>query len=320
MGGKWIEVKAAGPAETKDAAAALLIGAGSSGVIEGSFTRPDSDVLVSASEWEGKNAEIELFGSAGPMDQVELTAYLPKGTPSEGLDRGLKKLGWGLTLSVYKDADWSEKWKVGVRPVRVSFGGRSILVKPTWSRAEPGPRDVVVEIDPGMAFGTGSHETTKMCLRAILRLLSSKGMCPGDMSLLDVGTGTGVLAIAAVKLGIGRAVGVDIDPVALRVARKNARLNNTDVTISRKSVEGIRGRFSIVAANILSGELTRLAPVLIKKIKPGGWLILSGVLRSEGERLTKLFASLGLETRRGYASGDWAALVFESSPVKCGKR
>ncbi|MFQ5464846.1 MAG: 50S ribosomal protein L11 methyltransferase [Thermodesulfobacteriota bacterium] len=305
----WIELRATGPAASGDIASALFIEAGSPGVSEG-FTRPAGDVVLAASPAE----EVEP-SAGGRGGEAELTAYLPEaaGAELEGLSAKLSPLGWSFTVSTYVDVDWSVKWRAGLRPVRVSAHGRTLLIKPAWSRARPGPGTIEVIIDPSMAFGTGTHATTKLCLRAIMRILHGGGRAPAG-EVLDVGCGTGVLAIAAVKLGAVRAVGVDIDPVALRVARANVRKNGARVTISSLPAERVRGRFSLVAANILSGELLRLAPALFRKVRPGGRLVLSGILDGEAERVGAAYGALGLRRVKTLTSSGWAAMIFEKDP------
>jgi len=302
----WIELRATGPAASREIASALFIAAGSPGVSEG-FTGAGPDAVLAASPAK------ELAPAEGSRDgEAELTAYLPEaaGAGLEGLSAKLSPLGWSFAVSKYTDVDWSVKWRAGLRPVRVSAHGRTLLVKPAWSRARPGPGTVTVEIDPSMAFGTGTHATTKLCLRAIMRILHEG---PG-VEVLDVGCGTGVLAIAAVKLGAAGAVGVDTDPVALRVARANVRKNGVRVKISSLPVGRVRGRFGLVVANILSGELLRLAPALFGKVGPGGRLVLSGILDGEAERVGAAYGALGLRRVKTLTSGGWAALVFEKDP------
>ncbi|MEK7680319.1 MAG: 50S ribosomal protein L11 methyltransferase, partial [Deltaproteobacteria bacterium] len=163
---------------------------------------------------------------------------------------------------------------------------------------------------PGMAFGTGSHETTRMCLKEIARVLTSDEALRGKTSLLDVGCGSGVLAIAAKKLGVKRAVAIDIDPVAVKVTKENAKINRVNITASGRHVRKIKGVFSVVAANIISGALKTLAPELLERLKAGGFLILSGILRSEALALSRVFAGQGLKLLRRSDMGEWSCFVF----------
>ena len=284
MTGEWIEIKARGRPEAKDEAVKCLMDAGSPGVLE------------------------EELSDKKP---ARCTAYI---RPEERkalcrLEEALSAIGWTFTTSRYRDRDWSIAWRSGIRPVRLSFRGSSLVVKPTWRKVRKAPGDVVVEIDPSMAFGTGGHPTTRLCLRAILRLLKTGSLRPAP-SVLDIGTGTGVLAIAAKKLGAGRCTGVDTDPVALKVARKNARLNRARVVVSSKPVEEVPGTFDLIVANIVSNVLKRLAPVIVKKMRPAGLVILSGILTEEAASVVDACAKAGLKSLKRYDSGEWCSLIL----------
>ncbi|MBI5826774.1 MAG: 50S ribosomal protein L11 methyltransferase [Deltaproteobacteria bacterium] len=309
MAAGWMEIRAAGPCESKEEAALLLIRAGSPSVLEEADPCvTEAGRLVAFSMWEDETAE-----DACAQGAISYRAYIdgPSAPGIEGLEAGLRGIGWEITLkSPYKDRDWAKLWMAGIRPVRVASGSTSVVVRPTWERAQARRGDTVVEIDPGMAFGTGSHATTKMCLRAILNIMKGGGGRSRPATLLDIGTGTGVLAIAAKKLGIERAVGTEIDPVALRVARKNARINGVALTLTGRPVAAVRGSFDIVVANILAGSLIGLSADIRARVRIGGSLILSGILREEADKVRGAYVSLGLKARRSYLSGEWAALVF----------
>lgn len=304
-----MEIRATGPCGSKDEAALLMIRAGSPGVLEEAGPGgTEVGRLVPFSRWEDEAAQGACHGGA-----VSYRAYIegPSASGVEGLEAGLRRIGWEITLkSPYKDRDWARLWMAGIRPVRVSCGAVAVVVRPTWEKGGARRGDTVVEIDPGMAFGTGSHATTKMCLRAILNIMKGGAGRSRPASLLDIGTGTGVLAIAAGKLGIKRAVGTEIDPVALRVARKNARRNGVPITLTGRPVAAVRGGFDVVVANILAGSLIGLSADILARVRPGGRLILSGILREEADKVKGVYASLGLRPRRSYKSGEWAALVF----------
>lgn len=300
----WIELKAIGPRLQKDAAVELMVDAGSPGVIEAD---------------EGLPLPFAVSHSAHGIDAPEshsvtaaFTAYVPVEAAAlvPGLEKELGKLGWTFAASPYTHSDWTERWKRSIRPVRVTTVGRSIVIKPTWRTVKKRAGDIFIEIDPGMAFGTGGHATTKTCVKALLMLVAKKLLKPRDATFLDVGTGTGILAIAAMKLGMKKATGIDIDPEAIRVSRENTRLNKTRVTLSVKPLEVIRGRYICVAANILGCELHRLAPALAAKTLDNGFLILSGLLVHEADGLLKAYAGLGLKMVKVYTVGEWATLVL----------
>jgi len=301
----WIEIRATGPGESKDLASSLLIASGSPGVQEETVDSV-AGKLVSHSLWEEETQEEE---DTSPVRVLK--AYLPAGDEAAlgTVKTNLSRIGWALETSFLKDTDWSEKWKKGLKPIKVKYRGFSVTVKPTWHKLKRSPGEILIDIDPGMAFGTGGHATTKMCLKSILRLVKS-ALLPKGPSILDVGTGTGVLAIAAVKLGFKKAAGTDIDKVALKVARKNASLNKTKLSLSAKDLSGVPGKYDLVAANILAGELTRLSRSLNDRIKPGGFLILSGILDSEQTAIPISFSAIGLQKAFSFKEKEWVALVF----------
>ncbi len=302
----WIEIRAKGPSEKKDEAALKLVEAGCPGVLE----EDASPILGKLIPHSLGHEVVEETPSPVASCRAYLDAkYSPK---LDKLEKDLFKIGWEMSSSPYKEEDWSLKWKRGLRPIGVSYGGSSVIVKPTWKKVKTAKRDVIVEIDPGMAFGTGGHPTTKMCLKAILKILKENGRT-ASIGLLDIGTGTGVLAIAAKKLKVKKVTAVDIDPVAINVARANARLNGVKISISATPVERLKGSYPAVASNILANELTRLSVHIAARVARNGFLILSGILKGEAEGLKKTYASLGLRHLNTYSSGEWAALVFKKA-------
>jgi len=217
----------------------------------------------------------------------------------------------GGELAEVPDQDWGETWKRDLRPFLV---GR-VFVRPTWiaEAAPPGCAEVV--LDPGMAFGTGSHPTTALCLSAISRLLSAR---PGGQRLLDVGTGSGLLAIAAARLGAAEVVGTDNDPVALAVARENAERNGVRLRLHLAPVgaAALRGPFDLVVANILANTLVELAPELVRQVAPGGRLLLSGLLAGQEEAVRQAYLALGLaaDPAGDAAEGEWRLLSLARGP------
>lgn len=308
---EWIEIKAAGPRAGKDAATVALIEAGSPGVEELEDKPSAVGTLVSYSLWEG---EVPAFTESASPEAV-LKAYLPQKDTGlvRGLDERLTALGWTLATSAYKDRDWSLSWRSSIKTVKVTCKGVSVIVKPTWKTVAKKKGDILIEIDPGMAFGTGGHATTRMCLKAVTTLLLGSDRKRLLAGMLDVGTGTGLLAIAAKKLGAKKAVGTEIDPVAAKVARKNARMNKAVVVMTLQPLEKIRGRFPLVAANILAGDLMRMSADLAAKVSDNGFLILSGILVHEMETVKNAFRSRGFQDFRDYTSGEWAATILKKA-------
>ena len=281
---KWLEIKARGRVETKDMAAALLIEKGSNGVLEGVVER-------------GKAFLTGFIVSS----RSEVLAPLKQ---------SLKAIGWGFEVSSYKDTDWEIEWKKHLKPIRAGI----FLVKPTWKRVKKKKGLIVIDIDPGMAFGSGSHDTTRTCLKAVSLVFRGRESCfknPAKETLLDVGTGSGVLAIAAKKLGVKKVVAIDNDPIAIKVASGNAGLNKVKISVSRDSVSRVKGRFSVVVANIQSNTLLRLKKDIEAKVAPKGVLVLSGILASEVGEVKAAYEKTGLELNSVIRSREWRTLILK---------
>jgi ribosomal protein L11 methyltransferase len=214
------------------------------------------------------------------------------------------RAAFGGSVARVPDEDWGEGWKKDFRPLDV---GR-VRVRPSWIDEPAPPGAVEVVLDPGMAFGTGTHPTTALCLAALSDLVGAR---PGA-SVLDVGTGSGLLAIAARKLGAGRVAGNDEDPVAVRVARENAEQNGVALELTGAPADEIPGTFDVVVANILANVLVALAPSLAAKVAPGGVLVLSGILGPQEDEVRRAYLEAGLAALPGgdRRDGEWSLLAL----------
>ncbi len=197
------------------------------------------------------------------------------------------------------DQAWHVVWRRFFRPVQVT---PHLLILPQW---EPVPDNVsghVIRMDPGPAFGTGYHETTRMCLQAMEKV---SGTPPWTM--LDVGTGSGILALYAALRGAERILGIDIDPEALRWAKRNVRLNGLSAAVELASipVEGLTGQFSVVCANLMLEEIKRLFPVLSERTAPEGWMILSGILGDQVAGVSSLVDRSDTRCQEITHEGEW---------------
>ena len=205
------------------------------------------------------------------------------------------------SYSTIVEEDWTERWKEDFKPLRV---GKHFLVSPTWEMVKSERGDVVIRIDPGRAFGTGHHETTRLCLEWLEE-------SPALGSLLDVGTGSGILAIAASLLGFVRVLAIDTDPEAIEVAEHNARINGLkDRIMFRLGTVTGEGRFDVVLANIQANPLIEMAGALAKSLSDSGRLVLSGILIEQKERVRTSYEAQGLELIEEKIAGEWCLLVF----------
>lgn len=223
-----------------------------------------------------------------------------------------KSAGLNLPLtyshSAIADGDWADRWKEGFKPLRV---GRHFVVSPTWEVVDSGPGDLVIRIDPGRAFGTGHHETTRLCLEWLEERASLRRDV-GSCSLLDIGTGSGILAMAAALLGFAHIVGIDNDPEAIEVADENVRLNGLEGKVQlRLDTVSDRDHFEVVVANIQANPLIGMAGRLAKSLKKSGHLVLSGILLEQKEQVETAYQAEGLQQIDEKTAGEWCLLVFE---------
>ncbi len=254
-----------------------------------------------------------------------VTGYLPAGPESQRIRRSLRLAFKAAPLQSpprwrrprrMREQSWRDSWKKHFGVQRI---GRALVVKPSWTQYRLKNSETVIEIDPGMAFGTGQHPTTAMCLRALEDLVQS------GATVLDLGCGSGILAIAAAKLGAARVLALDIDPNAVRAARENAAANGVtgvleirEGTLNDESLRvdaprwGARGRpeaFDIIVANISALTLERLAPGFAHTLAPGGVLITSGFLEDAVAGLSAAYETADLSPVRVVEDGVWRAIV-----------
>ena len=207
-----------------------------------------------------------------------------------------------LTGSTVREEDWAESWKRFYKPFRL---GSRLVVKPSWESWEASPDDLVIELDPGMAFGTGTHESTALCME-----LMEAHRPQGDV--LDVGTGSGILAIAAARLGAARVLAIDIDPVAVQVAGDNVRINGLADRVSVRRgdlLAGIGERFDFACANILAGVIIQLAEPLKRHLRPGAVFLSSGIIRDREDEVAAALAQAGYRVIDVARRGEWVAFA-----------
>ncbi|HET7027215.1 MAG TPA: 50S ribosomal protein L11 methyltransferase [Candidatus Limnocylindrales bacterium] len=217
---------------------------------------------------------------------------------------GLRPIG-ELETRVVHDSDWAEAWKRHFPVLRL---GRRIVIRPTWRRHRRAPDDVVLALDPGMAFGTGLHPTTRLCVAAVERLADDGRLRAARV--LDVGSGSGILAIAAARLGASSVLGVDPDPIAVESTIANARRNRVArlVRARRGSVPTGDPPFDVVLANLIASLLVDLAAALAGELRPGGVLVASGIFVEREQDVRAAFEAAGLRVHGRAEDGDWVLL------------
>jgi len=218
---------------------------------------------------------------------------------------GLRPIG-ELRTRLVDEADWADAWKAHFPVLRV---GRRIVIRPTWRRHRAAPDDVILALDPGMAFGTGLHPTTRLCLMA-LEAAAERGDLEGAR-VLDVGCGSGILAIAAARLGAARVLGVDIDPIAVESTLANARRNRLVRRIRARSgsLPSREPAHDVVLANLIASVLVALGVPLADELRPGGLLLASGIFADREAEVADALRRAGLTVEERMAEGDWVALA-----------
>ncbi len=219
-----------------------------------------------------------------------------------GLDE-IRAAGLGAVdparFSWVQEEDWAHAWKAYFRPTRV---GDRLVVVPTWEDYTPAAGEIPLYLDPGMAFGTGTHATTALCLRWMEELVQ-----PGSR-VIDVGTGSGILAVAAKRLGAAEVVAIDIDPVAVETAEQNARQNGVEVDVRRATLDQVpEGDADLIVANIIASVIVDILPEVVARLKPGGRFLASGIIAEKkdavGEAMTEAWLlPLGVREQDGWVA------------------
>lgn len=312
---KWNKFTLKTRSEVEDIVVATLAEAGAEGVeIEDKLPLTESD----------KQQMFVDILPEGPADDgiAYLSFYVEEGQDTEELLKNVREaleelksfvdIGEGtITESQTEDKDWINNWKQYFHQFYVD----DILIIPSWEEVKPEDQDkMIIHIDPGTAFGTGMHETTQLCLRQLKKFVTP------DTELLDVGTGSGILSIAALKLGAKHAVGTDLDPCAISAVQENLEANEIPQDrmemllgniIDDKAVQDQVGyeKYDIVAANILAEVLVGLTPVIVSQLKKGGIYITSGILAEKEELVAEVARRAGLEILEITHQGEWVSVT-----------
>jgi ribosomal protein L11 methyltransferase len=270
-----------------------------------------ADVL---SRYAPGGVAIETQGQdhSAPTQAVTVNAYLPIGPDTPRVRRQVEEALWHLGqiapiprpgFSRVAEADWAEAWKEHYHPLRV---GRRTVIKPTWREFNAAPGDIVVELDPGMAFGTGLHPTTQMCLETLEEKVRD------GIRVLDLGTGSGVLALVAAKLGAANVLALDTDPVAVTAAQENVQRNAVGdrIMVAQGSLDQVTDTYDLVVVNILAKVIVALAREgLAERVQPGGDWVTAGIIEPQVAEVTAALETAGLRMTEQKQISDWVTLI-----------
>jgi ribosomal protein L11 methyltransferase len=282
---EWVRISITADMEAHEAAAAFLFDLGCEGVVE------EGREIYGYLPWNrsGEDLFLRLKALTARLDE-----FFPSGAPASA------------ALSPVVAENWAENWRAFFKPERVS---ENLLISPAWIPVPAGGTGHAILMDPGPAFGTGKHATTKLCLREIERLFAETGKA----SFLDVGTGSGILAVYAAKLGFRPVLGLDIDREALDWAKRNIALNGLEqkILLSHSPIQAIKGRYRLVVANIILGEILNILPELLEKTENHGRMVISGILREQVREVESQLPHGIARSRLVHTEDEWACLTVE---------
>ena len=308
----WMEYTVLTTTEASDLISQILMDAGSTGTM----IEDKNDVALNQRP-EGRWDIIDEAIAQRIGDDVKVTGYYEvdeklrdRVMHIESELRRIRGLDLGMDLGKLEtrthsvaEEDWTESWKKAFRPFRL---GEHMVIKPSWETVETRPGDHVIEIDPGMAFGTGTHETTGMCVKLV-----EKYVKPGD-SCIDIGTGTGILAIAAAHMGAGHVLATDLDAVAVRVAAENVKINGFEGKIDVRCgdlLEVVDEQADVVIANIIADVIIGLAAPVKPYVKEGGVFICSGIAVNRLDDVLDALKAAGYQVMDAVIQGEWSAVA-----------
>ena len=309
MEGTWIEIRVITKSEALEPISGIFYGLDCKGVAiedpqdilgreQGPLTWDFADINVL--EHKGKFAVVKGYFSE--EDNIDEVVKYVKEKVEE-----IKNMGFDIglgTVEVEKmhEEDWANNWKKYYKPVKV---GEKIVIRPIWEEYEKKDGELVISLDPGMAFGTGEHETTRMCIQALEKYVKN------DSTVFDIGCGSGILSIAAAKLGAKMAIGVDLDPVAVESANENLKFNDVDniKILEGNLIDVIDGKADIVIANIIAEVICILTEDVSKVINKNGYFITSGIINERVTMVTDKLNECGFEVIKINNDGEWNCII-----------
>lgn len=305
----WIEVQIITTSEAVEAVSVILERYGLTGIV----IEDKSDLALS---WEERYGEIyQLDPLNYPQNGVRVKTYISIESWQENIlkdiqfeVRKLSEMGLNpgpvfVGYKIINQDDWAHEWKKYFHPFKVT---NKLTIKPTWEDYIPNDHEIIIEIDPGMAFGSGTHETTSLCLRKLEKYITK------NTNVLDVGCGSGILSITAAKLGAPSVLALDLDPVAVKVARSNIKQNNVEDrvnVIENDLLNGINQKFDIIIANILAEIISKMIKDTTRVLNPDGVFIMSGISKGKIHLVTSELNTHGFKITEKNTEGDWVLLV-----------
>lgn len=304
---RWLEISVKINNRFIDLVSEILTRFGANGVSINDSSNFDKD-------FEGINWDYIDESLISNDNSADISAYYPEGSDEKDLlkqiEDALKEAGKYLKIEEYSlekkyvdEENWQEEWKKYYKPIRI---GESIIIKPSWESVQANEEDIIVELDPGMAFGTGTHESTQMCMEFLEKYIKNGN------KLLDIGCGSGILSILGAKLGCSKVFAIDIDDLAVKTSKENIKLNNVEKIVSvRKAVidELPDEKYTIVTANIVADVIMDIAEKAGKFLDKGGLFITSGIIADRKDEVIQTILSNGFEITEISIMGEWVAIV-----------
>lgn len=308
---KWLQMRVHSAREATEAISNIFHEAGASGVaiedrqdIKKTWDAPFGEMVsMNADDYPDEGVITKAYFSACTSNQkfekMKADIYA---LPSYGIDGGALQ----ITVTEIDEEDWANAWKTYYHPVQAS---PSITIVPEWQSYEPGHGEQIVKLNPGMAFGTGMHPTTKMCVRALDKVIQ-----PGD-KMIDVGTGSGVLSIAAAKLGASSVNALDLDEVAVQNAKYNVSLNQVETIIQVRPnhlLDQVTGPVDLLVGNLLTEIILRFPNEAARVLKTGGYFIASGIIKANAQKVIDTLLSSGFVIEETLEDENWTALIAQN--------
>lgn len=307
---KWVEVQIKTTTEAEEIVCGIMYDLGVTGLaIEDpkdilAFQQSEEywdyiDPELVNQDYEGVIIKAYLPESEDVTDKIELIRESIEKNPYNETGKSLGQ----VTISEVYEKDWAENWKKYYKPIRI---GKSIVIKPTWEEYEKKEGDIIIELDPGMAFGTGTHETTILCIEALEKYVKDNNL------VYDIGCGSGILSIVSAKLGAKKVVGIDLDDLCVKVSKENVMINNVEEIVEIKKgnlLDNVSDKADIIVSNIIAETIIHMIPDLKDYLTNDGIFIASGIIVEKMNSVKDALIDNGFNIIEEKTINDWAVLV-----------